>query len=148
MSAIPEGIKVLFIAGFGPVVTNRKQSEHLYKELLQLPLETADDYDGYMHSQNIDGIKYFALWPLDKVALSCFGTPEWPEDLPVPQAWLEFDVADIESATEILKQNGYKILTHIKKEPWGQIVTRFLSPEGLVMAVGHTPLLREETEKK
>ena len=31
-----------------------------------------------------------------------------------------------------------------KKEPWGQMVTRFISPEGLLVGVTFTPLMREK----
>jgi len=141
--SIPTEIKVLFIAGFGPVVTKQEENESLFKNILRLPLETIDGYGGYLYSQHIQGVKHFALWPLDKAATSCFGTPDWPEDLPVPQAWLEIDVADIDSATLILEENGYTLLTHVREEPWGQTVTRFLSPDGILMAVTHTPFLRE-----
>ena len=54
------------------------------------------------------------------------------------------DVADIEAATRILEQAGYRLLARLRQEPWGQTVTRFLSPEGILMAVTHTPFLREE----
>jgi len=139
-----DGIEVLFVAGFGPVVTNQEKSVRLFQDILRLPLVSIKGYDGYLYSADIPGVKHFALWPLDKAALSCFGKSEWPEDLPVPQAWLEIDVADIESATKILEAHGYDLLTCLRKEPWGQIVTRFLSPEGILLAVTHTPFLREE----
>ncbi|EGT4253703.1 glyoxalase [Citrobacter amalonaticus] len=148
MTRLPEGIEVLFMAGLGPVTTNAKESERLYKDLLRLPLETIDGYEGYLHSQRIPGIKYFAVWPLNKVALSCFGTEEWPDTLPVPQAWLEIEVADMHSATDILEREGYTLLTRLQEEPWGQTVTRFLSPEGLIMAVTNTPDLRDSPEKE
>ena len=140
---LPQGIKVLFVSGFGPVVGRQQESEHLYREMLGLPLEHTEGYDGYWHTQAVDGVKHFALWPLDKAALSCFGEPVWPASLPVPQAWLELDVDDIASATRILEQNGYALLTRLKEEPWGQTVTRFLSPEGILTAITHTPFLRE-----
>lgn len=61
------------------------------------------------------------------------------------QAWLEFDVDDIEQAgTELIKR-GYTLLTKARKEPWGQIVTRLLSPEGLLVAVTVTPEMREQS---
>lgn len=148
MSSILKGINVLFIAGFGPVTTNTEESASLYKDILQLPLETIDGYDGYLHSQNIPGAKYFAVWPLDKVALSCFGTSEWPASLPVPQAWLEFEVDDMQSASEILKESGCKLLTCMQEEPWEQTVTRFLSPEGIIMAISYTPFLRQASERE
>jgi hypothetical protein len=31
----------------------------------------------------------------------------WPDDVPVPQAWLEFDVGDIGLASEELVRRGY-----------------------------------------
>ena len=141
---LPQEIKVLFVAGFGPIVTDQKASERLYRDLLGLPLESIEGYDGYLHTAGLDGVKHFALWPLDKAALSCFGKSEWPEDLPVPQSWLEVDVADIEAATNVLEKAGYRLLIRLQQEPWGQTVTRFLSPEGILMAVTHTPFLRDK----
>ena len=141
---LPEGIDVLFVAGFGPITTDQQAGERLYSDLLRLPLESIEGYDGYLHTGKMEGVKHFALWPLDKAAQSCFGTGEWPADLPVPQAWLEMDVADIEAATRILENAGYRLLTRLRHEPWGQIVTRFLSPEGMLTAVTHTPFLRHD----
>ena len=119
-------------------------TERLYCDLLQLPLERIEGYDGYLHSGRIKGAKHFALWPLDKAAQSCFGRPQWPGDLPVPQSWLEVEVADIEVATAILEKAGQTLLTRLQEEPWGQTVTRFLSPEGILMAVTYTPFLQDE----
>ena len=141
---LPEGIRVLFVAGFGPVVADRDKSDKLYRKVLALPLRHEEGYEGYWHSQCLEGVKHFALWPLDKAALSCFGKTEWPEELPLPQSWLEVDVADIAAATVILEKAGYRLLVRLQEEPWGQTVTRFLSPEGMLMAVTHTPFLREE----
>ncbi len=141
---LPPGIDVLFVAGFGPIVTDQQASEHLYRGLLRLPLESIEGYDNYLHTGKLEGVRHFALWPLDKAAQSCFGRDEWPEDLPVPQGWLELDVADIEAATRILEEAGYRLLTRLRQEPWGQTVTRFLGPEGMLMAVTYTPFLRDE----
>ncbi len=140
---LPDGIRVLFVAGFGPVVADPDASGKLYRKVLGLPLRHEEGYEGYWHSQCLEGVKHFALWPLEKAALSCFGEEVWTERLPVPQAWLDLDVEDIFSATRILEQNGYELLLRLKEEPWGQTVTRFLSPEGILMAVTHTPFLRE-----
>lgn len=88
-------------------------------------------------------MKHFALWPLSQAAQSCFGTDYWPNDVPIPQAWLEMDVEDVEAATEELKSQGYKLLVSARTEPWGQIVTRFLSPEGLLLGLTFTPWMRQ-----
>jgi hypothetical protein len=37
---------------------------------------------------------------------------------------------------------GYRLLVSAKREPWGQTVTRFLGPEGLLVGVTHTPSMR------
>ena len=49
--------------------------------------------------------QHFALWPLAQAAESCFGSDQWSDDVPVPQAcWqLNFVVEDIEEATVELK---------------------------------------------
>ena len=143
-NGLPAEIDVLFIAGFGPIVTDQEASERLYRDLLRLPLESIEGYGGYWHTAKVQGVKHFALWPLDKAAMSCFGTSQWPTELPVPQAWLEVDVADINTATDILEQAGYRLLVRLQQEPWGQTVTRFLSPEGLLAAITDTPFLRDE----
>jgi hypothetical protein len=36
------------------------------------------------------------------------------------------------------------MLAKNKKEPWGQIVSRFLSPEGLRLGITFTPSMRDE----
>jgi hypothetical protein len=137
-----KGVKVLFIAGFGPITRDQKASRNLYADALGISFEEMDN--GYLHTEELEGAKHFALWPLSQAAESCFGSSEWPASLPVPQAWLEFDVEDIDSATEELRGLGYKLLVSVRKEPWGQIVSRFLSPEGILVAVTHTPSMRKK----
>jgi catechol 2,3-dioxygenase-like lactoylglutathione lyase family enzyme len=138
-----EGIKVLFVSGFGPVVRDAAESRRFYKDTLGLPLEPQQGGDpGYFHSEKIAGTKHFALWPLEDAANSCFGQKAWPKDFPVPQAWLEFDVEDVASSARELKQRGYRMLVEERKEPWGQTVSRLLSPEGILVGLVITPWLR------
>jgi len=132
-------IQILFIAGFGPIVRDARPSRALYADALGIEF---GETDGYLHTEKLEGAKGFALWPLSQAAESCFGTKQWPKDLPVPQAWLEFDVNDVGRASEELERRGYRLLVSNRKEPWGQTVTRFLSPEGLLIGVTHTPWMR------
>jgi hypothetical protein len=136
-----ERIKILFVAGFGPIVRDREAARRLYGEALKIPFK--EEKGGYLHTEALEGAKTFALWPLDQVAQSCFSSDRWPENTPIPQAWLEFDVEDVKSATAQLESLGYRVLVKNKKEPWGQTVTRFLSPEGLVVGLTMTPSMRE-----
>lgn len=138
-------IGVLFVAGFGPITTDAASSRSLYAEALALPLQPFGDNTDYLSTADgeLKGCKHFALWPLKQAAQSCFGRDEWPVHLPTPQAWLEFDVKDITHATQALLARGYDLLVSNKQEPWGQSVTRFLSPEGLLISVSETPWLRD-----
>lgn len=140
------GIDVLFVAGFGPITQDIKLSKSFYADTLGLPLKHIDgDSDYLLTDQNaLNGVKHFALWPLYQAALSCFGTEQWPEDIPVPQGWIEFEVRDIDTATHALEAQGYRLLVAKREEPWGQSVTRLLSPEGLLAGVTITPWLRQE----
>ncbi len=97
----------------------------------------------YLHTESLPGAKTFALWPLSQAAQSCFGTDSWPVDTPSPQAWLELDVENVEQATLTLERQGYRLLVKNKKEPWGQTVSRFLSPEGLLVGITFTPVFRD-----
>jgi hypothetical protein len=135
-------IKVLFIAGFGPIVRDAAASGKLYREMLGISFK--EESGGYFHTEALKGAKTFALWPLSQAAQSCFGRDSWPDDIPVPQAWLEFDVDNVEQATTELESRGYRIIIKSKKEPWGQTVSRLISPEGLLVGITFTPSLREE----
>lgn len=134
--------KILFIAGFGPIVRDTDASGKLYREALGISFK--EENGGYFHTESLKGAKTFALWPLSQAAQSCFGKGAWPNDTSAPQAWLEFDVDNVENATAELEARGYRMLVKNKKEPWGQTVSRLISPEGLLVGITFTPSLREE----
>ncbi len=133
-------IKIKFIAGFGPVVSDSNSSRNLYKDVLGLDLEELEG--GYMHSKTIEGCKGFGLWPIAQAAEECFGEKSWPDSVPKPQAWLEFEVDDLRSASEAMSGNGYHLLIDGRVMPYGQTVSRFLSPEGIIIGLTITPWLR------
>ena len=135
-------MKVLFIAGFGPITSNVSESRRLYEGTLGIRFKVEDGE--YLHTEEVKGANTFAVWPLDQAAESCFGTSDWPADTAVPHAWLEFDVDDIEAATKELEEHGYRLLVRNRTEPWGQVVTRLLSPEGLLVGLTVTPWMRGE----
>jgi hypothetical protein len=135
-------LKVLFVAGFGPIVHETSESRQLYGDALRIPFK--EESDGYLHTEALPGVKTFALWPLSQVAESCFGNDSWPDNIPAPHAWLEFDVDSVEKATAVLESAGYRMLVKNKKEPWGQIVSRFISPDGLLVGITFTPSMREQ----
>jgi catechol 2,3-dioxygenase-like lactoylglutathione lyase family enzyme len=136
-------MKISFVAGFGPIVTDMSESYRFYHDGLGIPFEGDP---AYWHTDEVDGVKAFALWPLEAAAESCFGQKEWPRNVPVPQAWLEFDVASpaaVGEAAEELKGRGYRLLGDTRVEPWGQTIVHLLSPEGLLLGVAYTPWMHE-----
>lgn len=133
-------MKVLFIAGFGPIAADVDHSRSLYEDALGITFKVEEG--DYLHTEELPGAKTFAVWPLVQAADSCFGTNQWPTDVAVPNAWLEFDVDDIEAATRELEERGFRLLVRSRTEPWGQVVTRFLSPEGVLVGLTVTPWMR------
>lgn len=141
-----EQIEIMFVAGFGPITQSDADSKAFYIDALELPLKPMPDNERYRSTENGDlaGVKHFALWPLDHAAQSCFGSPIWPNDLVVPQSWVEFEVVDISTASKQLAAQGYTLLVNNRIEPWGQTVTRLQSPEGSLVGLTRTPWLRDD----
>lgn len=139
------GIEVLFVAGFGPISLNPESSADFYVHALGLPLKPMEGNCDYLLSEEglLKGVKHFAVWPLSQAAKSCFSTEQWPPEHPIPQGWVEYEVMDLDSATRILSYKGYRLLVANRTEPWGQSVTRLLSPEGLLTGLTITPWLRD-----
>jgi catechol 2,3-dioxygenase-like lactoylglutathione lyase family enzyme len=133
-------MKILFCSGFSPLVRDPEASLRFYRDTLGITL--SDDNDGYPRTDALDGLKHFGLWSLADAAESCFGAREWPADVPVPQGNIEFDVEDSDVAVRELEAAGYQLLVAGRVEPWGQTVTRLLSPEGLLIGITVTPWMR------
>ena len=133
-------MQIAFVAGFAPIVADPQASRAFYDGTLGLTLEGGSPE--YPFTDNLGGVKHFGLWPLAQVAESCFGTMEWPANLPKPQASIEFEVATVEAVAEAeaeLRAKGHTLLHATRTEPWNQTITRLLSPEGLLVGVCYTP---------
>jgi catechol 2,3-dioxygenase-like lactoylglutathione lyase family enzyme len=138
-------MKILFIASVAVVTADPPESRKLFIDALGLPLE--GEGDGYYSSGNIPGSKHFGLWPLSEAAQACFGTREWPADRVVPQASIEFEVADAEAVTaagDELQRAGFELLHRARTEPWGQTVVRLLNEGGLIVGISYAPSLHDQ----
>jgi len=128
---------VQFVASVAPIVRDAHATRAFYEDALGLSFE---GHEGdYVFTHELEGTKHFGLWPLSEAASACFGTTEWPRDIPVPQASIEFEVADVGAAAAELTAKGYRLIHDARTEPWAQITARLLSPEGLLVAVCYTP---------
>jgi catechol 2,3-dioxygenase-like lactoylglutathione lyase family enzyme len=132
---------IQFIASFAVITPDPQASRRLYVDALGLPLSAAEG-DDYYHSEAIGGSKHFGVWPLAEAAQACFGVPEWPAGHPIPQASVEFEVADagsVEATAQELADQGFPLLHTAREEPWGQTVARLLSPEGVIVGISYAP---------
>jgi hypothetical protein len=135
-------MKIRFVAGVSPIVSGAASEKLFYGEQLGLPVTQLESTD--YHTAEVEGVKHFGLWTLADAARSVFGKDGWPDDMPRPQATIEFEVDDVPGAVEELSEKGLTLLQGTKVEPWGQTTARLLSPEGLLIGVVSTPWLREE----
>lgn len=138
-------MKISFVAGFGPIVRNPQASRAFWEAVMGIPMdEISTDYYG---TDDLEGVKAFALWPLSQAAENTFGTAEWPANLPVPQAWIELDVESVEAVKEAaaeLQAAGHRLLREAREEEWKQTTARLLSPEGLLVGISYTPWMHGE----
>ena len=133
-------MNIVAIAGMAVITDNPKASAALYSNLLQLPLQ--DMGGGYIAMSNFDGSKHFGVWPLSAAAQSCFGKDTWPSDSPLPTSTIEFELADegsVQAAVDEIKRKGQRFLHEARREPWGQTVARFISPEGVLIGLSYIP---------
>jgi catechol 2,3-dioxygenase-like lactoylglutathione lyase family enzyme len=138
-------MNVQFVAGIAVIADDPATSRKLYADALGLPLAASAGSD-YFHSENIGGCKHFGVWPLREAAQACFGNEEWPSDRPVPQASIEFEVADadaVRAAAEELRHDGFELLHDARTEPWGQTVARLQSADGAIVGISFAPSLHD-----
>ena len=136
---------ILYVTSVAVVTADPPRSRKLFIDALGLPLE--GEGDGYYSSGNIAGSKHFGVWPFTEAAQACFGTPQWPAGRVVPQASIEFEVADaaaVAAAGAELQRAGYELLHAARTEPWGQTVTRLLTEDGLIVGISYAPAFHDE----
>ncbi len=137
-------MQVEFVAGFGPITQDAGAAGAFWADALGIPFTEAAP--GYFTSDALAGVRAFARWPLSQAAEATFGTPDWPVDLPVPQAWVELDVASpqaVADAVAELRAGGHEVLVDAHDEPWGQTTARLQSPEGLLVGITYTPWMHQ-----
>ncbi|WP_344096578.1 glyoxalase [Microbacterium deminutum] len=135
---------VQFVAGFGPIVRD-DESRRFYQDALGI--ELSEPTPGYLDTHSLTGVKVFALWRLSDAAQSTFATAEWPSNRTIPQAWLEFELASahaVADGEEELIAAGYDILASTHVEPWGQTISRLLSPEGMLVGLSYFAELHDD----
>ena len=132
-------MKVRFVAGVAPIVPDLASARSFYVDALGIPLSD----DDYPATFDFEGVKHFGLWRLEDAAQACFGQPGCPNEVPPPQASIEFEVDDVAAAAAELEGKGYRLLHGARTEPWGQTVARLIGPEGLLVGLSYAPWYHE-----
>ena len=141
-------MKISLVAGFGPIVRDIDASRPFWGDTLGIPLKEKNA-PGYFTTDQLDGVRYFALWPLSQAAESTFGSDAWPDVIPTPTTWLELDVDSpgaVAEAVAELEAAGHRMLRGVTEEPWGQTTSRLLSPEGILVGITYTPWMHRQEE--
>ena len=137
-------MQIAFVASFSPIVRDRAASHAFYRDALGLSFEGGEG--DYAFTEKLGGVKHFGLWPLSEAAQACFGTRKWPSNIPVPQASVEFEVANVDAVAagaDELEARGYRLIHKARAELWTQTIARLLSPEGLLVGICYTPWFHE-----
>jgi catechol 2,3-dioxygenase-like lactoylglutathione lyase family enzyme len=135
-------MKIVSFASVAVITTDPSASTKLFMEDLGIPLERQSGDDEYVYTDKLAGCNHFGVWPLRQAAEACFGTSEWPAELPTPQASIEFEVGSAEAVSEAaqeLESRGYSLIHGARLEPWGQTVARWLSREGAILGISYAP---------
>jgi catechol 2,3-dioxygenase-like lactoylglutathione lyase family enzyme len=141
-------VRVAFIAGFGPIIREAEAAHRFWRDGLGIAFD--EPAPGYFTNDDLDGVKAFAMWPLTQAAEATFGSAEWPNDIPAPQAWMELDVESADAVAEAvteLEAAGHRVLRGAHEEEWGQTTSRLLSPEGLLIGVTFTPWMHDHVHE-
>ena len=134
-------MKPLFIGAMGVITSTLAEGRELYVEAIGLPLEQAEGTH-FLHSEKLEGTKYFGVWPLAEAAKACFGNDSWPADRPVPQVFVEFEMGSprsVAKAASELALKGYALLHAPRRDPWGQTVARLQTKDGLIVGISYVP---------
>jgi catechol 2,3-dioxygenase-like lactoylglutathione lyase family enzyme len=143
-------VRPQFIGAVGIITRSLEEGRALFVDSIGLPLEQSEGTN-FLHTERWGGSKYFGVWPLSEAARTCFGTENWPDDRPVPQLFIEFEVDSpagvIEAASE-LESQGYHLLHAPRTDPWGQTVTRLQTIDGLLVGISYVPWMHRKPVRR
>jgi catechol 2,3-dioxygenase-like lactoylglutathione lyase family enzyme len=143
-------MRVTFIGSVGMITRSRAEGRRLFVDALGLPLEQAEGSD-FLFTENLEGSKYFGVWPLSEAAKVCFGSDRWPADRPIPQVFVEFEVGSpgsVAKAASELESKGYTLLHAPRTDPWGQTVTRLQTEDGVIVGISYVPWMHRRTKPR
>jgi catechol 2,3-dioxygenase-like lactoylglutathione lyase family enzyme len=139
-----------FIGAVGVIARSLAEGKALFVDSIGLPLKQSEGTN-FLHTERLEGSKYFGVWSLSEAAKSCFGQESWPHDHPIPQMFIEIEVdspAGVAHAASELESKGYHLLHPPRTDPWGQTVTRLQTADGLLVGISYVPWMHRKARRK
>lgn len=127
------------VAGVGEIVEDVDAAVAFYRDVLGLEVEY--DGEGAYADVKVSGIAHYGLWDRRAAAESILGDRALADQVPLGFA-LGFEVDAVDADSTTAEQRGLALIQQPKTEPWGQVVSRFLLPSGLVGEFSETPWAR------
>ena len=117
------------VSRIAEIVDDVDTAAQFYREVLGLPV---DHQPGGSYSVvKVPGVLHFGLWSRAAAAEATFGDRNAVERIPLGFA-VEFEVDSVGPAADAIGERGWQIAQAPKKEPWGQALSRFFLPSGML----------------
>ena len=133
-------VVIRHMASIAEIVEDMAAAVAFYRDVLGLDVEWTEG-SGYAMAK-IPGALHFGIWSREAAAEATLGDKEAASTIPLGFT-IEFEVDEVQAASDTLERKGWKMLQAPKTEDWGQTVSRFLSPSGALCGVAETPWARE-----
>ena len=130
------------LASVAEIVEDFDATVRFYRDTLGLEVEV--HHDGYA-DVTVPGTLHFGIWSREEAAKATFGSPEAASSIPLGFT-IGFEVDEVESAEGRLRESGIDVVQPTKTEPWKQVTSRFLTPNGAFCEIAETPWARRITE--
>ena len=130
------------IASIAEIVEDFEKTVRFYRDALGLEVEV--HHEGYANV-TVSGILHFGIWSRGEAAQAAFGSTDATERIPLGFT-IGFEVDEVAATEKRLADSGIDVVQPIKTEPWGQITSRFLTPDGAFCEVAETPWARRITQ--
>jgi catechol 2,3-dioxygenase-like lactoylglutathione lyase family enzyme len=127
------------LASIAEVVEDVESAVRFYRDVLGLKVQHEP---GSPYAQiEMPGTLHFGLWSRRAAAETMFGDANASGRVPLGFS-VGFEVESVEAAQAALTEKGWPIVQPLRKEDWGQVTTRFLSPSGALCEAAETPWAR------
>lgn len=128
------------VAGIADIVEDLDAAVRFYRDVLGLPVKYGQG-ESYAEIE-IGGILHFGIWSREGAAEATLGDSAAVDRVPLGFT-VGFEVDAVEPSSQTMVERGWQMVQPAKKEPWGQIISRFLSPSGALCEVSETPRARQ-----